>query len=223
VSEVTIRRDLKELEADELIKRVHGGAVLNDNTKFEPTFLEKTDKFYDEKDSIGKFAAQIIVDGDTIALDAGTTTLSIARHITAKNITIITNSIDIAYETSKKKDVEVIVIGGTLRWETRAMVGPVADNTLKNFRVDKAFIGTNGICSINGLTTPNIIEANTKREIIKIAKQTIVVCDHTKFGIVSFAKITNLDSIDMIITNNGLDKQLLKNFADKNIKIIITH
>jgi DeoR family fructose operon transcriptional repressor len=223
VSEVTIRRDLKELEEDKLIKRVHGGAVLNDNTKFEPTFLEKTDKFYDEKDSIGKFAAQIIVDGDTIALDAGTTTLSIARHITAKNITIITNSIDIAYETSKKKDVEVIVIGGTLRWETRAMVGPVADNTLKNFRVDKAFIGTNGICSINGLTTPNIIEANTKREIIKIAKQTIVVCDHTKFGIVSFAKIANLDSIDMIITSNGLDKQLLKKYEDKNIKIIITH
>lgn len=220
VSEVTIRRDLQELEEEELIKRVHGGAVLNDNIKFEPTFSEKIDKFYDEKESIGKLAASMIVDGDTIALDAGTTTLSIARHITARNITVLTNSVDIAYELAKKQEVEVIVTGGTLRWETRAMVGPVADNTLKNFRVDKAFIGTNAICITNGLSTPNIIEANTKREIIKIAKQTIVVCDHTKFSTVSFAKIVELDSVDIIITDNQLHKELLDKFIEQDVKIM---
>lgn len=221
VSEVTIRRDLQELEEDKLIKRVHGGAVLNDNTKFEPTFSEKIDKFYDEKESVGSLAASMIVDGDTVALDAGTTTLSIARHIVAKNITVLTNSVDIAYELTKKQDVEVIVTGGALRWETRAMVGPVADNTLKNFRVDKAFIGTNAICIINGLSTPNIIEANTKREMIKIAKQTIVVCDHTKFNTVSFAKIVDLDSVDIIITDNKLDAELLEKFEEKDVKIMI--
>jgi DeoR family fructose operon transcriptional repressor len=221
VSEVTIRRDLQELEEDKLIKRVHGGAVLNDNTKFEPTFSEKIDKFYDEKESVGRLAASMIVDGDTVALDAGTTTLSIARYIVAKNITVLTNSVDIAYELAKKQDVEVIVTGGTLRWETRAMVGPVADNTLKNFRVDKAFIGTNAICIINGLSTPNIIEANTKREMIRIAKQTIVVCDHTKFNSVSFAKIVDLDSVDIIITDNKLDTELLEKFEEKDVKIMI--
>lgn len=220
VSEVTIRRDLQELEEDELIKRVHGGAVLNDNTKFEPTFLEKIDKFYDEKEAIGKFGAKMIVDGDTIALDAGTTTLCIARHITAVNITVLTNSIDIAYELAKKKDVEVIVVGGTLRWETRAMVGPVADSIIKNFNVDKAFIGTNAVCVINGITTPNITEANTKREMIKIAKQTIVVCDHTKFNTVCFAKITDLDSIDIIITDNKLDDESLENFEKEDVIIM---
>jgi len=222
VSEVTIRRDLQELEEDKLIKRVHGGAILNDNTKFEPTFSEKIDKFYDEKESVGKLAASLIVDGDTIALDAGTTTLSIAKNILAKNITVLTNSLDIAYELAKKRDVEVIVIGGTLRWETRAMVGPVADNVLKSFRVDKAFIGTNGICIINGLTTPNINEANTKREMIKIAKQTIVVCDHTKFSLVSFSKIVDLDNVDIVITDNQLDKELLEKFEEKDVKIITT-
>ena len=221
VSEVTIRRDLQELEEDKLIKRVHGGAVLNDNTKFEPTFSEKIDRFYDNKESVGKLAASLILDGDTIALDAGTTTLSTAKHIEAKNITVITNSVDIAYELAKKQDVEVIVTGGTLRWETRAMVGPVADNTLKSFRVDKAFIGTNAICVINGLSTPNIIEANTKREMIKIAKQTIVVCDHTKFNTVSFAKIVDLDSVDIIITDNQLDSELLEMFEEKDVKIMI--
>jgi DeoR family fructose operon transcriptional repressor len=221
VSEVTIRRDLQELEEEELIKRVHGGAVLNDNTKFEPSFTEKIDKFYDEKESIGKFGAAMIVDGDTIVLDAGTTTLCIARNITAANITVLTNSIDIAYELDKKKNVEVIVIGGTMRWETRAMVGPVADNTIKNFRVDKAFIGTNGICIINGLTTPNITEANTKREMIKIANQTIVVCDHTKFNTVSFAKIIDIDRAHIIITDNKLDNELLEKFKEKDVIIMV--
>ncbi|APC38641.1 DeoR/GlpR family DNA-binding transcription regulator [Clostridium estertheticum] len=220
VSEVTIRRDLQELEEDKMIKRVHGGAVLNGNTKFEPTFSEKIDKFYDEKESIGRLAASIIVDGDTIALDAGTTTISIARQITAKNITVLTNSVDVAYELAKKRDVEVIITGGTLRWETRAMVGPVADNALKNFRVDKVFIGTNGICDSDGLTTPNIIEANTKREMIKIADQTIVVCDHTKFGTVYFAKIVNLDSVDIIVTDNQIDNNIIEEFEEKGVKII---
>ncbi|MBW9173678.1 DeoR/GlpR family DNA-binding transcription regulator [Clostridium estertheticum] len=220
VSEVTIRRDLQELEEDKMIKRVHGGAVLNGNTKFEPTFSEKIDKFYDEKESIGKLAASIIVNGDTIALDAGTTTISIARQITAKNITVLTNSVDVAYELAKKKDVEVIITGGTLRWETRAMVGPVADDALKNFRVDKVFIGTNGICVSNGLTTPNIIEANTKREMMKIADQTIVVCDHTKFGTVYFAKIVNLDSVDIIVTDNQIDNNIIEEFEEKGVKIM---
>lgn len=220
VSEVTIRRDLQELEEAELIKRVHGGAVLNDNTKFEPTFSEKIDKFYDEKESVGKLAASIIVDGDTIVLDAGTTTLNIARHITAKNITVLTNSVDIAFELAKKNNVEVILTGGTLRWETRALVGPVADATFKSFRVDKTFIGINGLCIINGLTTPNVIEANTKREMTKIARKIIVVCDHTKFNKVSFAKIVDLDSIDLIITDNQLDDELLEKFKEKDVKII---
>lgn len=220
VSEVTIRRDLKELEVEELLKRVHGGAVLNDNTKFEPTFTEKIDKFYNEKQAVGKLAATMIEDGDTIILDAGTTTLSIAKYITAKNITILTNSVDVAFELAKKQNMEVIVIGGTLRWETRAFVGTVADNTIKDFRVDKAFIGANGVSILNGLTTPNIIEANTKREMIKIAKKIIVVCDHTKFTKVSFAKIIDLESIDIIITDNQLDGEVLKEFHEKDIEVI---
>ena len=220
VSEVTIRRDLKELEETELVTRVHGGAVLNDNTKFEPTFTEKIDKFYEEKEAVGMLAASMIVDGDTIILDSGTTTLSIVKYITAKNITILTNSVDVAFELYKNRDVEVIVTGGTLRWETRALVGTVADNTIKGFRVDKAFIGANGVSIQNGLTTPNVIEANTKREMIKIARKVLVVCDHSKFNKVSFAKIVDLDCIDLIITDNEFDDEILEKFIEKDIKIM---
>ncbi|QCX34406.1 DeoR/GlpR transcriptional regulator [Caloramator sp. E03] len=222
VSEVTIRKDLQELEEEGLIKRVHGGAVLNNSIKFEPTFSEKSDKYIQEKESIGKASAKLIKDGDIIALDAGTTTLQIAKNITAKNLTVVTNSLDIAYQLSSKKDIEVIVTGSLLRWETRAFVGPLTDMTLKNIRVDKAFIGTNGISLKFGLTTPNITEANTKKTLISISQQIIVVCDHSKFNSVCFAKIVDIDEIDIVVTDSGIDKSIKKQFEKAGVELTIS-
>lgn len=222
VSEVTIRKDLQELEEDGLLKRVHGGAVLNGSIKFEPTFSEKSDKYIIEKESIGKASAKLIKDGDIIALDSGTTTLQIAKNITAKNLTVVTNSLDIAYELSNKKDIEVIVTGGSLRWETRAFVGPLTDMALKNIRVDKAFIGTNGISLKLGITTPNIIEANTKKTIVSVSREVIVVCDHTKFNSVCFAKIVDTDEIDIVVTDSGIDESIKNRFEEAGIEFIIS-
>ncbi|RKD32078.1 DeoR/GlpR family DNA-binding transcription regulator [Thermohalobacter berrensis] len=223
VSEATIRRDLQELEERGMIKRTHGGAVLTEHTKFEPTFLEKEDKFHEEKEAIGKLAASLIEDGDTIAIDSGTTTLEIAKNIKAKNLTIVTNSLDIAYEIGKRSDIEVVITGGMMRWKTRAMVGPIADNTIKNLRVDKVFLGTNGICIKKGITTPNLIEAQTKRALLKIASQAIVVCDHTKFNQVSFAKIADINEVDIIITDNKLPSKLLDKYKEQDIEIMISN
>lgn len=222
VSEVTIRKDLQELEEDGLLKRVHGGAVLNDSIKFEPTFSEKSDKYIIEKESIGKASAKLIKDGDIIALDSGTTTLQIAKNITAKNLTVVTNSLDIAYELSNKKDIDVIVTGGNLRWETRAFVGPLTDMALKNIRVDKAFIGANGISLKLGITTPNIIEANTKKTIISVSQEVIVVCDHSKFNSVFFAKIADINDVDIIVTDNGIDKETLDQYEKEGVELIIS-
>lgn len=221
VSEVTIRKDLQELEEEGLVKRVHGGAVLNNSIKFEPTFSEKSDKFIHEKECIGEIASKLIKDGDTIALDTGTTTLQIAKKITAKDLTVVTNSLDIAYELSEKKNIEVIVTGGLLRWETRAFVGPLTDAALKNIRVDKAFIGTNGISITYGLTTPNITEANTKKTIISVSQEVIAVCDHTKFNAVYFAKIADVEEIDMVITDSSLDKSIERQFEEYGIEVML--
>lgn len=221
VSEVTIRKDLQELEEAGKVRRVHGGAVPVYNLKFEPTFSEKADRLIDEKALIGKAAAALVKDGDTIALDAGTTTLQVAKNIKAKDLTVITNSLDIAEELAERENIEVVIIGGILRRETRALVGPVVDRVLTNLRVDKAFVGTNGLSLKDGATTPNIIEADTKKQIIRSAKKAIIVCDHTKFDFVSFAKIVDIEEIDCVVTDEELDNDIKTAFKEEGLKIII--
>lgn len=222
VSESTIRRDLQDMNVRGLLTRTHGGAVAAQKTNFEPTFKEKKDEQYNEKTDIGKLAASIIKDGDTIILDSGTTTIEIAKFITAKNITVITNSIDIAEELSEKEQIELIVTGGTLRTITRAMVGHITETALKNFRVDKAFIGVNGISLREGLTTPNFIEAQTKKAMINAANKVIVVADSTKFHQVCFSVISPMDIVSTIITNDTLDHNTAKDYENTGIEILTT-
>ncbi|WP_416176157.1 DeoR/GlpR family DNA-binding transcription regulator [Clostridium sp.] len=223
VSESTIRRDLQEMDEKGLLSRTHGGAVSLQSTSFEPSFKEKEIEGHDEKVAIAKLAASMIKDGDTILLDSGTTTLEIAKHITAHKVTVITNSIDISSVLSNNENIDLIVTGGSMRFTTRAMVGPITENVLKNFRVDKAFIGTNGISIEEGITTPNFIEAQTKKTMMNVSNNVIVVADSSKFNKVSFSIISPLKSISSIITSGDLDGETLKNFEDAGVEIIYTN
>ncbi|WP_127836909.1 DeoR/GlpR family DNA-binding transcription regulator [Clostridium prolinivorans] len=220
VSESTIRRDLQDMEEKGLLKRTHGGAVGIKKTNFEPTFKEKEDEKHTEKSFIAKIAASLIEDGDTIILDSGTTTLEIAKCIEAKNITVITNSIDIASELSNKDDIELVVTGGNLRKITRAMVGHITENVLRNFRVDKAFIGANGISVEEGITTPNFIEAQTKKAMMNVANKVYIVSDSSKFNQVSFSVISPIRAVTAIITSKDLDEEIIKDFEDAGVEII---
>ncbi|GAQ24925.1 DeoR/GlpR family DNA-binding transcription regulator [Tepidanaerobacter syntrophicus] len=221
VSESTIRRDLQEMEEKQLLKRTHGGAVGIKKMIFEPTFKEKEDKSQREKSIIAKTAASLIEDNDTIILDSGTTTLEIARCLEAKDITVITNSIDIASELSERDDVELVITGGSLRKKTRAMVGHIAESTIRNFRVDKAFIGANGISVKEGITTPNFIEAQTKRAMMEVADKVYIVADASKFNQVCFSVISSIREVTAIITSGDLDEEVIKEFEDAGGKIII--
>lgn len=220
VSESTIRRDLQDMEERGLLMRTHGGAVEVKKTNFEPTFKEKEDRKHDEKSTVGKVAALIIEDGDTIILDSGTTTLEIARCIEAKNITVITNSIDIASVLSNREDIELIVTGGILRRITRAMVGHMTEAALRNFRVDKAFIGANGISLEEGITTPNFTEAQTKKAMMNVANKVFIVADSSKFNQVSFSVISPIRAVTAIITSSDLDEAIIKDFQDAGVEII---
>jgi len=200
VSESTIRRDLNELESLGIVKRTHGGAVNNFATTFELSFAEKEDRFAKEKEYIGKLAAKYIEDGDTIILDSGTTTQYIARNIKAKNVIVITNSVNIANELSNREDIEVIVTGGVIRSKTKALVGDITQSTLKQFRCDKAFIAANGVSIEFGVTTPTHLEAAVKRTMIENAKEVFLVADSSKFGQVTFALICPVDRLNYIIT-----------------------
>lgn len=220
VSESTIRRDLQELEAMGLIKRTHGGAVSVQNTGFEPSFKEKEDAYHKEKEYIGELASKFIEDGDTIILDSGTTTLEIAKRLKGKKVTVLTNSVTIPMELAKSNSVELIVTGGYIRWNTLSMVGPIANAVIKEFRVDKAFIGANGVTIEDGITTPDINEASTKRAMIEVAKEVYLVVDHSKFNKVSFSHIADIKNVDCIITDKEVDKRLIKKYKQLGIELL---
>lgn len=220
VSESTVRRDLQDLEQGGFLKRTHGGAVKAENTAFEPTMDEKELDHLEEKNEIGRIAASLISDNDTILLDSGTTTLQIAKYIRAKNIVVLTNSILIALELAKNNDVEVILTGGELRRETMAIVGSTADEFIRGVRVDKAFIGVNGITLKEGCTTPNLKEANTKKNMIRVAKEVYIVADRSKFGKVSFAQFMKTEEIKGIITDNQISQELVEQYESHNIRVI---
>lgn len=220
VSESTIRRDLQEMQQKGMLTRTHGGAVGILPTSFEPSFKEKETEKHDEKMEIGALAASMIEDGDTIILDSGTTCLEIARNIMQQKVTVITNSIDIASELSVKENIELIVAGGSLRINTRAMVGHITENILSNFRVDKAFIGANGISIEEGITTPNFTEAQTKKAMIDTANKVILVADSTKFNNVCFSVICPLRVVSTIITSRDTDENIIKEYEDSGVEIL---
>src|SRR6056297_636435 len=220
VSKATIRRDLTELETIGILKRTHGGAVPQSHTKTELSYLEKEDQLLNEKEQIGKYAAVFIKAGDTIALDSGTTTIQIAKSIDVEDITIITNSIKIANLLSKKKNIEVILTGGLLRQNTLALVGPLAEESVNHFNIDKAFLGANGITPDGGFTTPNIVEANIKKTFIKNSERVFFVCDHSKLYKKSFAKIAQMSEVDGLIIDR-INEVTLKEFEKKGLNVLL--
>lgn len=221
VSEATVRRDLQEMDSKKLLTRTHGGAVKAEITNFEPSFMDKRDERREEKFAIASFAAGLVKNGDTIILDSGTTTLEIARNITAENITVITNSIDIAVELSSRSGVEMILTGGTLRINTRAMVGYICEEMLKNFRVDKAFIGANGISVTHGITTPNLVEARVKKAMIKSSSKPIIVADSSKFENVCFSVICPITDVYSVITSGDISPEVIEGYNNQGVKIEI--
>lgn len=222
VSEATVRRDLNHLQKRGLIHRTHGGALLTSPRKFEPTYVEKKDRFLPQKQRIGRVAAAMVEDGETVILDSGTTTLQMVRHLREKkNITVITNSVHLIEEMEANEGLDLVVIGGRFRFSTRALVGSMAEENLRNFHADKVFIAANGCTIAEGLTTPNFTEAYTKRAMVQAGSKVIAVLDHSKFGEVSLTTIAPLSQIDMIITDDGIDKKLQKELEKMGVQVII--
>ncbi|WP_342760329.1 DeoR/GlpR family DNA-binding transcription regulator [Paenibacillus sp. PK3_47] len=218
VSESTVRRDLKELEEARLLKRTHGGAVSLQSVSFEAAVSDKEEHFSEEKLRIAREAVRLIDEGDAILLDGGTTTLQIARELKQfSNLKIITNSIMALNELKDCRNLEVSITGGMLRPDTMAFVGPMTERSLEMVRVDKAFLGTNGLDLYEGITTPNMLEAATKRKMISVAKQAILVADHSKIGQVSFAKVADLQEIDHYILDTDTPERFIQELQRMDI------
>ncbi|MBU2702772.1 DeoR family fructose operon transcriptional repressor [Sporomusaceae bacterium BoRhaA] len=211
VSESTIRRDLQELEDAGCLHRTHGGAILG-HSEYEPSFQEKATCCLAEKQQIATAAVSLIEQGETILLDSGTTTLEIARQLRGKKVTIATNSMDIAQIFVDDTITEVILLGGSLRKPTRSLVGYLTNQTLKNLHFDKVFLAANNIDLEQGVTTPNMMEAETKRHMLLSGQEVILVVDHTKFGQKSLCHICDLSEISLLLTDCGLETKTVKQY-----------
>lgn len=204
VSPATIRNDLNELQLAGLIKRTHGGAILNHQVSHERSFAKEVARL-SEKQAIAEYAAGIVHDGDTIVIDGGTTTIEFARALGhRKNLTVVVNDIDIAALLEKNPNINIIVIGGNMRKGLHCMVGPSAVSALSELRVDKAFIATNGLTE-DGLSTPDMYQAEVKKMMVGIADYVVLLADSGKYGAASFQRFARLEDVDILITDCGLD------------------
>ena len=224
VSEVTIRKDLNALDERNLLIRTRGGAIGLPNTEAESK--EDTPihnkRFFNtrEKQAIGRVAATLIEENDTILLDSGTTTLEIARNLHKfQRLTIITNSINIAAELLGYKRFNIILLGGNLRGASQSTVGPIAEMNLKVFYCDKLFLGVDSFNIECGLSTPNIEEANINQMMLSMSKRGIAVFDSSKCTKSSFAFIAPVDKIDVVVSDSNLPANIRNQLRSMQIKV----
>lgn len=203
-SESTIRRDLAALEQQGLLVRVHGGAKRAYKFEQELAVTEKTLKNVQEKKEIAALAASLVKDGDTIFLDAGTTTLYMIPFLKDKQVQIVTNAVQHASLLTDQHN-KVVLIGGVLKATTKAVVGAIATEQLSQYRFTKSFLGINGIDLEYGLTTPDPEEAAVKKQAMANSDNVYVLADKSKFNKVTFVQVGTLDHATIL--TNKLDKQ----------------
>jgi len=206
VSKMTVRRDLDCLTRKGVVQRVHGNAIISRTNEYEPPHMIRSLEMMREKQLIGQLAASQIKDNTVIIVDVGSTLLEFVKNIPKnKNITVITNWIPVVVELSKKRGCfNLVLVGGKVFAEELSVVGDYPKEMLKDFNADIAFIGVGGISDKFGITDYNMDEVQVKKRMIKNSREVIVLADHTKFGRVAPMKITDIKSIDKIITDDGL-------------------
>ena len=223
VSDMTVRRDLDDLSARSLLRKVHGGAVPVPKTAAEPHFVQKQRLNRAEKRAIARAAMLYVNEGDTVAFSAGTTTWQIAAALKRDrgSMTFITNSTNIALVLQENGWEQIVLSGGMFRTPSDALVGPFADRTIRTLNADVLFLGVHGIHPEAGLTTPNVAEAETDGYLIEAAQRVVVVADHSKLGVVALAKIAPLSKVDVFVTDEGADAETLREIEFAGVRVIV--
>ncbi len=226
VSLVTIRRDLDTLEGQGLLRRTHGGAVSIEPLFYEPfrndhSFQAQVKRYAEEKRRIGRAAAVLIKEGEVIALTPGTTTTEVIRGLPLnQKITVVTSTVNVAMELSKRKDLEVFVTGGHLRGEWFSLVGSTAAQSLGRLQIHTLFIGADGIDAQWGVSCYNPDEAQLNSAMVRHAKRKIAVVDHSKFGIVAGWRICPTSELDILITDSGATDEMTAPFEAAQIQVM---
>lgn len=225
VSDMTVRRDLEVLARRGLVNKVHGGATpLESAGSYEPGFQAKALRERLEKQALAAEAAQLVQPGMAIAISAGTTTWALAPHLAQiANLTVVTNSLKVAevlYD-SGRSDLTVVLTGG-LRTPSDGLVGPVAVQAISSLNVDLLIMGVHGIDAKAGLTTPNLMEAETNRAMVQASRRLVVVADHTKWGVIGLSKIAPLSAVDTLLIDDGIDDEVASTLTElvREVRVI---
>ncbi len=221
VTEETIRRDLEKLESQECLKRTHGGAVPIDEGTYEISLEKRKQLNVEVKQKIAKEASKYVMSGDTIFLDASTTTFFMAKELKSmKNITVITNSLRVAAELSGCEHVKLILVGGVAS-QNQSFIGSLAENSIEeNYFASKMFLSSKGVTANAGILESNEQECGIKQKMIQNSKTRYYLCDKSKLGSVGFVKLTTFDKINFMITDVKLEGALKEKIEENEIKVI---
>ena len=221
VSEETIRRDLDKLEREGFAKKSYGGAILVENNDLDMPFLLRQKKNMEGKRVIAQILSDYIKDGEHIFIDPSSTGVSILKACEGKkNLTVITNSVEVLLEMSNAEDMEIISTGGKLVPAYLALVGPKCISSIESFHADKVILSCKGIDMAGGITDANELFSQVKQTMLKCASEKILAVDSTKFDIVAFSQICGIVDIDMIVTDVKPSDAWLQYFTDKGIACI---
>ncbi|NPV54920.1 MAG: DeoR/GlpR transcriptional regulator [Firmicutes bacterium] len=222
VSEMTIRRDLTELEQLGKLHRTHGGAVAARTDDYEPPYIIRASENVHEKRIIGRAAADLVSDGDVIILDVGTTPLQVAKHLASgKRVTVLTNWIPNVLVLSKKQGVDTILMGGAVRPEELSLVGGMTEEFFQRFNANKLFLGVGGVSLEKGLTDYRMDEVEAKKTMLKVTQKAILVADHTKFERVAPIKIAPISVIHTVVTDSGISEDMRENLLRLGIEVLV--
>jgi DeoR/GlpR family transcriptional regulator of sugar metabolism len=224
VSDMTVRRDLDGLARRGLLAKVHGGATAVRTTALdEPGFEAKRVRESVEKDAIAASAASFVRPGFAVALTAGTTTWALARHLRGvPELTVVTNSIPVAEILYREPQADqTVILTGGIRTPSDALVGPVAVATIHSLHVDVVFMGVHGMDAKSGLTTPNLMEADTNRAFVMAASRLVVTADHTKWGVIGLSQIAPLDAVDVVVTDDLIDSDARAVLAERVGELVV--
>lgn len=227
VSAATARRDIGQLAEQRLVTRTHGGATAL-GSAYELPLRYKIARQADAKRAIAAAVAEMVVPGETVAINGGTTTTEVARAVGRRpdleadgSITVVTNALNIAYELSIRPNVTIVVTGGTARSQSYELVGPLGDGVLARIAVDTAVIGVDGISTRAGLTTVHPAEAKVSADFVAAARRAIVVADSTKMEHATFARIGDLGSVSMVVTDQDVPEPLADELRAAGVEVVV--
>jgi DeoR/GlpR family transcriptional regulator of sugar metabolism len=220
VSQATVRRDLDELEAEGLVRRVHGGVIAIDERPAEPHFEVKATEAAEEKERIAARAVALLAPDDTVYLDSGSTVLAAARLLHGwDRLTVVTNSLPAITELADRGP-RLVVIGGEFRARSQALVGPLSRFLLENIHVNRAFIGSYAVSLEDGLTTTDPAEAFTKELALQRATQVVLLADSRKMGSQSFVHAGRMEAVNVLVTDTGIDDRVVRSLEKRGITVI---